>query len=147
MRKSQPEIVKVDQNENTWETEGAKLWLNLMKDDVEKLHMCHLLYYILVTQKYQHSAHGTPSVSVIHKHNYNIHSGYREKLLLTLSNAFTSAPFPTNISQVSLWPFLAATCNGVDQFCSRESQLPHTVYLFAKYLMLRSLTELTQPFS
>ena len=120
----------------------------MMKDDVEKLHMCHLLFYFLVKQKHRHSANGSPSASVIHKHNYNLHNVYRRgKLLLTLSNAFTSAPFSTNISQVSLWSFLAATCNGVDKSCSRESQLPHKVNLFVKYLMLILLTELTQPFS
>ena len=49
--------------------------------------MYHLLYYLLVTQKHRHSAHGTPSASVLHKHNYNIHNVHvREKLLRTLLN-------------------------------------------------------------
>ena len=43
-------------------------------------------------------------------------------LLLTLLFAFTSAPFPINTLQVSLWPFPAAICNGVHKSWAGEIQ-------------------------
>ena len=121
---------------------------NLIKEDEALLHTCHLLLVPkALRQKDLEFADGTPLANAKHECYYNLNTAYdRENLFLTLSQASTSAPFPANNSQVSLWPSSAARCNGVYKPCVREREKLHRVCPFKIYFILLPFTKLAQTF-